>query len=167
MEDNKFIQIDGEPSNNRQLVKASEFNDELRSWAEYLQTDDQVLTPGSFVYVTCDGGERSVITPSGAVPIWNTTTSQGTFIADGSYFVSLSVTFTTAVNNNSVTLRLVNVNDANDYLDEEITIDRTGVEVTYTASFNLISTGSVFKMQANPVSAATVKKTRIFPERKN
>ena len=97
--------------------------------------------------------------------MWNTTTSQGTFLADGAYHFSVSITFTTASNNNSVTIRLVNVSDANDFLDAEFTLDRTGTEVTYDAIFDLISTGSVFKLQCNPSSTATIKEIRIFAKR--
>jgi hypothetical protein len=163
--DNKFVQVDGSPTVGRQPVKQSVFNDELRSWGEYLQTDDQVLTATTLNDVTCDGGERSVTSPSGATAVWNTGTSQGTFVANGAYHFSVSITFTTASNNNSVTIRLVNVSDANDFLDTEVTLDRTGTEVTYDAVFDLISTGSVVKIQCNPSSTATIKETRIFTKR--
>ena len=139
--------------------------EDRRSWGEYTQTDTQTLTNNVFVDITCDGGERDEIRPVGATPVWDTITSQGVFISNGVYSVSLSVTFTTVANNNSVTLRLENAADTNDFLDAEITLDRTGVEVTHTEVFELISTGSVFKMRAKATTTATVEQTRVFAKR--
>ena len=139
--------------------------EDRRSWGEYKQTDTQTLTNSVFVDITCDGGERDEIRPAGATAVWDTATSHGVFLTNGAYTISLSVTFTTAANNNSVTLRLENVADTNDFLDAEITLDRTGVEVTHIEVFELISTGSVFKMRAKATTAATVEQTRVFAKR--
>jgi hypothetical protein len=138
----------------------------IRSWGEYEQTDDQVVASGSFQKITCDGGEKDETQPAGSVSVWNTTTSQGTFISGGIYEISIAITMTATVNNTSVTLRLINTADPLDFLDVELFIERTGVPLTYPDTFKLISSGSTFEIELKPEAQVTVNNVRIFEERK-
>lgn len=139
--------------------------EDIRSWGEYKQTDPQAITAGVTLPLTCDGGEIDEIKPSGAVPIWNTSTNQGTFIAGGAYSVDIAVTATPASNNTIFILRIVNAVDPLDFLEEVLELPRSGVSDTVSASFGFISTGSVFELEADADSNVTVDSVRIFPKR--
>ncbi|MHC4213180.1 MAG: hypothetical protein ACYSWP_07415 [Planctomycetota bacterium] len=138
----------------------------VQSFGEFEQTDDQVVPLGSFTKITCDGVERSEIRPTGSASVWNTTTSEGTFIAGGVYEISIALTITATANNTSVTLRLQNTAVPADFLDVELFIERSATPLTYQDTFNLISEGSSFEIQLNPEAQVTVNNVRIFEERK-
>lgn len=163
--DNKFIQIDGVASGSKQPVKQSVFNDELRSWEEHKQTDPQAITSGVTLELTCDGGERNVTSPSGAVAVWNVATSEGTFIADGSYVVSITVTATASANNTVFVLRIVNAIDPLDFQEEVLELPRSGISDTVSATFGFISTGSSFVLEADADGNTVVDSVRIFAKR--
>jgi hypothetical protein len=165
IQNNKFLQIDGEPIGGKQKVKQSTFNDELNSWEQRIQTGNQSLTLGVFTDITCDGGKKSVIRPSSANPIWNISTSQGTLLAGGWYTIRLKIVFTASVNNMSLTLRLINVDDPLDFEDRELFLERSGVPVTLSEVFEFDSEGSVFKIQANPEANATVSSIEVLAKR--
>lgn len=138
----------------------------VQSFGEFEQTDDQVIASGGFTKITCDGAERSEIRPVGSVSVWDTTTSEGDFIAGGVYEISIALTITATVNNTSVTVRLQNTAVPADFLDVELFIERSATPLTYQDTFKLVSEGSSFEIKLNPESQVTVNNVRIFEERK-
>lgn len=162
---NKFLQVNGAAGAGQQPMKESVFNDELRSWGEYKQTDPQAITSGVTLELTCDGGERNVTSPPGATAIWNVSTSEGTFLADAAYVVSVVVTATASTNNTVFVLRIVNAVDPLDFLEEVLELPRSGVSDTVSATFGFISTGSAFVLEADADGNTVVDSVRIFTKR--
>jgi hypothetical protein len=138
--DNKFIQIDGAAVANQQPVSESVFNDELRTWGEYKQTDSQALVAATPVKVTCDGVEKSVFAPSGGVDVWDTGTNVFSVVSGAFYMLRIGVAATAGTNNTSLVIALVDPSTPSTiYFEDEVQYSKAGDSETHIYLFTFFA----------------------------
>ena len=124
------------------------------------------MTAGVEIDLTCDGTDKSKFGPTGRSGVWNTTTNNGTLIADRFYSLDVIINITGTINNTSIVIGFENISDPLDRFERELLLERSGVAATLEASFKFFSEGSVFKITALADKNATINDVVFLEESK-